>query len=107
MPQTMLAGLGWRLPPRRKIVASDAIATPKLIDICCTVLAMVLPLLSSASFQVGKRQRIHADVLNRREKNPKKNASAAITQTGVPWPMVMNRRIIAPDGHVLKSSTFR
>ena len=52
----------------KNAVASEAAATPKLIDICCIVLAMVLAMLVSLSRDIGIDQRIHARVLQRGEK---------------------------------------
>ena len=49
MPEIIPAALGLRLPPRNRAARSEATATPKLIDICWAVLAMLLPALASAS----------------------------------------------------------
>ena len=51
----------------KNAVASPAVATPKLIDICCTVLTMELAALVSSSVDIRVDQRIHARVLQRRE----------------------------------------
>ena len=48
-------------------VSSDAVAMPKLIDICCMVLAMELALLVCSSDDVGIDQRVHAGILQRAE----------------------------------------
>ena len=48
-------------------VVSPAAATPKLIDICCMVLAMELALLVSIVRDIGINQGIHAGVLQRHE----------------------------------------
>ena len=51
----------------KNAVVSPAAATPKLIDICCMVLAMELALLVLSSVDIGINQGIHAGVLQRRE----------------------------------------
>ena len=51
----------------KNAVASPAAATPKLIDICCMVLAMELALLVCCFGDIGIDQRIHARVLQRSE----------------------------------------
>jgi len=49
-------------------VVSDAAATPKLTDICCIVLAIVLAMLAFFFGNVGVGQRVHARELERRKK---------------------------------------
>jgi ribosome biogenesis GTPase len=48
-PRTMIAGLTWKRSGTNTAATKEAVATPKLIDSCCMVLAIVLALLASAS----------------------------------------------------------
>jgi hypothetical protein len=45
MPRISSGALEWKRSGIKNAVTSEAYATPKLIDICCMVLAMVLALL--------------------------------------------------------------
>jgi uncharacterized protein YybS (DUF2232 family) len=49
MPWTISGALVWNRSGTKHAVASDAVAMPKLIAICCMVLAMVLALLACSS----------------------------------------------------------
>jgi len=51
----------------KKAVVSPAAATPKLMDICCAVLAMELALLVSASMISAYTRVFHARILQRLE----------------------------------------
>ena len=62
----------WR-SGRKKTVTSDAEATPKLMAICCIVLAMELAPLACSSRDIGIDKRVHACVLQRREEPVEEN----------------------------------
>ncbi len=53
----------------KKAVTSEADATPKLMAICCMVLAMELAVLACSSVTSAVNQRVHAGVLQRREES--------------------------------------
>ncbi len=86
--------------------ASDAVATPKLTDICCSVLAMVLAMLVSAS-ATSENTSVFMLVNWSDEKNPKANAWVTITKTGVCSPTVAKRAVIRPMTSVLVRRTRR
>src|SRR6266699_3154317 len=88
----------------KNAVASDAVATPKLIDICCIVLAMVLALLVCSSVTSAYAS-VFMLVYWREVKKPKTNAWTMMSHTGVPTPMVANRTMSRPRIRVLEINT--
>ena len=84
---------GWRgsRSGMNTAVTSEAAATPKLIDICCIVLAMVLALLVSASRDVRIGQRVHAGVLQRREEAVDERPAARSAPRASCGPIVANK----------------
>jgi hypothetical protein len=100
IPETMCWGPG-RCSP------SDDTATPKLIDICCMVLAMLLPMLVSALGEVGVDERVHAGELQRRNEARSAKARATISQIGVPGPIGGEHTMSIPMMIVFDSSTRR
>jgi hypothetical protein len=80
--------------------------TPKLIDICCIVLAMVLALLACSSVR-SVYTSVFMLVYCSEVKNPKTNACATMSHTGVPAPMVANRAMSRPRIMVLAIKTPR
>ena len=57
---------GWG---KKNAVIRDVLATPKLIDICCAVLAMEAGGAGLLFIDFGVDQRVHAGVLQRREES--------------------------------------
>ena len=90
----------------KNAVASEAVATPKLIDICCIVLAIVLALLACSSL-TSANTRVFMLVYCSEVKNPKAKACATTSHTGVPTPMVANRTMSSPRIMVLEIKTQR
>ncbi len=60
MPWIISDGSEWKRSGMNTAVVSDAAATPKLIDICCIVLAIVLAMLGIRLADVRVDQRVHA-----------------------------------------------
>ena len=83
-----------------------AVATPKLSESCWVVLASVAAMLASAS-PTSAYTSVPRLVYWNDEKNPKANACAAITHSGVRGPTSAKSTISNPRPMVLESSTVR
>ena len=87
-------------------VTSDAVATAKLIDICCNVLAIVLAPLDCAGATSAYTSVFMLEYC-RDVKNPKINTCITTSQIGVLAPIVANNKIITPRITVFDDNTVR
>src|SRR5271165_3650601 len=104
MPWIICGALAWKRSGMKNAVASDAVATPKLIAICCIVLAMVLALLVCSSV-TSAYTRVFMLVYCSDVRNPKQNVWITISQIGVLAPMVANTMINTPMVKVFEIRT--
>ena len=84
----MAADEDWERLGTKKEVARPAMATPKLMESCCMVLAMVLAALGLLVGGVGVDQGVHAGVLEGGEASVEEGPCRRMTQMGVWTPMV-------------------
>ena len=106
MPWSSSPGCDRNRSGMKMAVASDAAATPKLSDICCIVLAIVLAMLASAAATSAKA-RVFMLVYCNEAAAPKRSARATMRATQVPAPIVAKRAMAPPITIVFARSTRR
>ena len=87
-------------------MTSEPAARPKLNDICCIELAMVLAMLESAGSMSAKAIEFMLENCSELKK-PSDTPSSTISSSGVEAPIKANRQIVTPIISVLTTSTLR
>src|ERR1017187_8669834 len=104
IPEIIPSGPGRCSPPRYRAARSEDMATPKLIDICWTVLEMLLPGLASASERSANTS-VFTQLYCNEEAKPRLNPRMTISHAEDPCATVMKRIVTIPMAAVFTSRT--